>query len=145
LTYFSVKPKWWTRSQFFIFDTKLSAKITSYIVIMSSDDAVQATNDDAASCKRFAVQKGYWSDPYIQYFVRNSERKAPEISIGYYARVKGVKSLLDKFLQARNCSQVFDLVSFLQFGCHTIRSPVAPTCRNVVDVTSKTERSNSRR
>ncbi|XP_064639246.1 leucine carboxyl methyltransferase 1-like [Lineus longissimus] len=71
---------------------------------MSSDDAVRATNDDAASCKRFAVQKGYWSDPYIQYFVRNTERKAPEISIGYYARVKGVKLLLDKFLQLTQCN-----------------------------------------
>ena len=65
---------------------------------MSSDDAIRATNDDAASCKRFAVQQGYWKDPYIQHFVRSAERKAPEINRGYYARVTGVRTLLRKFL-----------------------------------------------
>lgn len=32
---------------------------------------------------RFATSKGYWKDPYIQYFVRSvGERKAPEINRG---------------------------------------------------------------
>ena len=32
---------------------------------------------------RYAVEKGYWKDDYIQYFVRIlPERKAPEISRG---------------------------------------------------------------
>ena len=32
---------------------------------------------------RFATSKGYWTDPYIQYFVRQTgERKAPEINRG---------------------------------------------------------------
>ena len=65
---------------------------------MSADDAIRATNDDAAACKRFAVQKQYWMDPYIIYFVRNSERKAPEINRGYYARVCAVRTLLKKFI-----------------------------------------------
>ena len=68
--------------------------------MMSSDDAIRATNDDAASCKRFAVQQGYWKDPYIQYMVRSAERKAPEINRGYYARVQSVQSLLKDFLKA---------------------------------------------
>ncbi|XP_013415836.2 leucine carboxyl methyltransferase 1-like [Lingula anatina] len=66
---------------------------------MSSDDAVQSTNDDAAHCKRFAVSQGYWKDPYLQYFVKSSDRKAPEISRGYFARVSGVKLLLRQFIQ----------------------------------------------
>ena len=66
---------------------------------MSNDEAVQATNDDAASCKLFAVQKGYWEDNYIKYFQRTPERKAPEINRGYFARVAGVKTLLSKFLE----------------------------------------------
>lgn len=34
---------------------------------------------------RFATSKGYWTDPYIQYFVRTTgERKAPEINRGKY-------------------------------------------------------------
>lgn len=72
---------------------------------ISSDDlAVQATNDDATACKRwggegeglagsnhvnadthtdrFAVQKGYWRDEFIQHFCRSVEKKSPEISRG---------------------------------------------------------------
>lgn len=66
------------------------------------DEAVQATNDDASECKRCAVQLGYWEDPYIQLFIKGSERKAPEINRGYYARTMGVWHLLEKFLQV-NC------------------------------------------
>ncbi|KAJ3608054.1 hypothetical protein NHX12_025104 [Muraenolepis orangiensis] len=36
----------------------------------TADEAVRATCDDATTCKRFASSKGYWRDPYIQYFVR---------------------------------------------------------------------------
>lgn len=70
---------------------------------MSEDDAVRATNDDAAGCKRAAVQLGYWKDPYINYFMRASERKAPEINRGFYVRVKGVHSLLKQFLEITKC------------------------------------------
>lgn len=71
----------------------------------SSDEAVQATNDDATLCKRSAVQLGYWRDPYLQHFVRSTERKAPEINRGYYARVVAIKHLLDKAIQVsgENC------------------------------------------
>eukprot|EP00794_Sanderia_malayensis_P004169 gene4169-4723_t len=76
---------------------------------MSYDDGVIATNDDASNCKRFAVEKGYWKDDYIQYFVRlMPDRKAPEISRGYYGRVEGLKMLLNQFLEltGRNCQVV---------------------------------------
>lgn len=66
---------------------------------MASDDGVRSTNDDAAQCKRFAVEKGYWKDPYISLFTpRGKQTHAPEINIGYYARVKGLRVFLDKFL-----------------------------------------------
>lgn len=71
------------------------------------DEAVQATNDDASECKRCAVQMGYWEDRYIQHLVRGRERKAPEINRGYFARVKGVNMLLNKFMKVptfNNCS-----------------------------------------
>ncbi|XP_077357755.1 leucine carboxyl methyltransferase 1 isoform X1 [Festucalex cinctus] len=77
----------------------------------TSDEAVRATCDDATACKRFAISKGYWKDPYIQYFVRSvGERKAPEINRGYYGRVKGVNHLLDAFIRktGRDC-QVINL------------------------------------
>jgi len=63
------------------------------------DEAVIATNDDASDCKRCAVRLGYWKDDYIGYFVRNQERKAPEINRGYFARVKGVEMCVEKFLK----------------------------------------------
>lgn len=66
---------------------------------MEVDEAVQATNDDASECKRCAVQLGYWEDRYIQHLVRGRERKAPEINRGYFARVKGVNMLLNKFMK----------------------------------------------
>ncbi|XP_052784460.1 leucine carboxyl methyltransferase 1-like [Mya arenaria] len=66
---------------------------------MSSEEGVRATNDDAAQCKRYAVDKGYWQDPYIKLFTsRGQQNHAPEISIGYYARVKGLRMILEKFL-----------------------------------------------
>ncbi|XP_061823399.1 leucine carboxyl methyltransferase 1-like isoform X3 [Nerophis lumbriciformis] len=77
----------------------------------TSDEAVRATCDDATACKRFAISKGYWTDPYIQYFVRSvGERKAPEINRGYYSRVKGVNHLLDAFIRKTKCDcQVINL------------------------------------
>ncbi|XP_008313284.1 leucine carboxyl methyltransferase 1 [Cynoglossus semilaevis] len=77
----------------------------------TADEAVRATCDDASTCKRFATSKGYWKDPYIQYFVRSvGERKAPEINRGYYARVQGVNQLLDAFIRKTQCDcQVINL------------------------------------
>ncbi|XP_067100750.1 leucine carboxyl methyltransferase 1 isoform X2 [Osmerus mordax] len=70
----------------------------------TADEAVRATCDDATTCKRFATSKGYWTDPYVQYFVRSvGERKAPEINRGYYARVQGMNHLLDAFLRKTDC------------------------------------------
>ncbi|XP_041830649.1 leucine carboxyl methyltransferase 1 [Melanotaenia boesemani] len=77
----------------------------------TADEAVRATCDDATTCKRFATSKGYWKDPYIQYFVRSvGERKAPEINRGYYARVQGMNLLLDAFIKKTECDcQVINL------------------------------------
>lgn len=69
---------------------------------MADDEAIQATNDDASECKRYAVQLGYWSDPFINFFVKQPGRKAPEINRGYYARVKGIEVFVDKFLKVFN-------------------------------------------
>ncbi|KAG7199649.1 hypothetical protein KM043_014242 [Ampulex compressa] len=66
---------------------------------MADDEAIQATNDDASECKRYAVQLGYWSDPFINLFVKQTARKAPEINRGYFARVKGIEVFVEKFLK----------------------------------------------
>lgn len=63
------------------------------------DEAVMSTNDDASDCKKSAVRLGYWKDEFIGHFVKNPERKAPEINRGYFARVRGVEMCVEKFLQ----------------------------------------------
>ena len=69
-----------------------------------SSDGVASTNDDASHCKRYAVSKGYWYDPYIDLFVTTlPNRKAPEISRGYYIRHWCIKSLVEQFLLKTNC------------------------------------------
>ncbi|KAG7258383.1 hypothetical protein CRUP_027355 [Coryphaenoides rupestris] len=96
----------------------------------AADEAVRSTCDDASTCKRFASSQGYWRDPYIQHFVRSlGERKAPEINRGrrlllllwlltnpgcgpdrYYARVRGVNTLLDAFVRRTQCNcQIINL------------------------------------
>jgi [phosphatase 2A protein]-leucine-carboxy methyltransferase len=67
---------------------------------MSGDEVVQSTNDDATNCKRSAVAMGYWNDPYLPFVARNPDRKPPEIHLGYYARVKGIQYLIEKFFEA---------------------------------------------
>lgn len=78
------------------------------------DEAVMSTNDDASECKRSAVRLGYWQDDYIGCFVRNSERKAPEINRGYFARVRGVESCVEKFLQVRSSSAALALTFLIE-------------------------------
>ncbi|XP_022194107.2 leucine carboxyl methyltransferase 1 [Nilaparvata lugens] len=66
---------------------------------MEVDEGVQSTNDDASECKRCAVHLGYWDDKYIYMFVKSGDRKAPEINQGYFARTRGIRMLVDKFLK----------------------------------------------
>ncbi len=67
---------------------------------VSDDYNVQMTCDDATECKRFAIQTGYWHDPYLQFFFHGRpERKEPEINRGYWARVKVVRMLIQQFLE----------------------------------------------
>jgi len=75
------------------------------------DEAVQSTNDDATLCKLSAVKLGYWEDQFISELSRQQgrERRAPEIHLGYYARVAGVRALLDKFLEA--CDTAVQVIS----------------------------------
>ena len=66
------------------------------------ETGVIATNDDASESKRSCVKLGYYHDSYLQNFVKLSERKAPEINRGYYARVKGIEICIEKFLKVRS-------------------------------------------
>lgn len=74
---------------------------------MSSDEAIQLTNNDASNFKAYAVSRGYWTDPYVHYFCSTPglrdqttpvEHKPPEMSRGYFARVNAIRTIVNKFL-----------------------------------------------
>lgn len=75
------------------------------------DEAVVATNDDAAICKYQAVLKGYYSDPYLAKFLSsnvrfNAPRKAPEINRGYFARSTSIAYIVEKFIESHPNGQI---------------------------------------
>ena len=59
-----------------------------------SDEGIRTTNNDASHCKRWCVEKGYFRDDYLKYFVHSTTAKAPEISRGYYVRYCGLSAFL---------------------------------------------------
>ncbi|KAH9530493.1 hypothetical protein CY35_20G005600 [Sphagnum magellanicum] len=74
-----------------------------------SEQAVQATNDDATISKLSCVKKGYISDEFVQFFVRRPIKRSPIINRGmtsypafssYYARWSVMRQLLFQFLDA---------------------------------------------
>ena len=71
------------------------------------DEAVIATNDDATACKRSAVHFGYIEDPYLPHMApKNVPRKAPEIHLGYFTRVRGMLGMLLKSIEAIKQSEM---------------------------------------
>eukprot|EP00919_Chromeraceae_sp_WS-2016_P048189 GHVR01114170.1.p1 GENE.GHVR01114170.1~~GHVR01114170.1.p1 ORF type:complete len:208 (+),score=39.30 GHVR01114170.1:98-721(+) len=64
------------------------------------DVTVQATTDDAAISKLSAVTMGYYKDDFIQHFVRKPVRRSPLINRGYYARVAGMRKVIQTFADA---------------------------------------------
>jgi len=69
-------------------------------VRFGKDEGVQVTNDDANISKASAAKLGYYDDPFVQVFVGpNSQRRAPLINRGYYARVQAITSIIRSFLK----------------------------------------------
>lgn len=110
---------------------------------MASDDAAISTNDDASQCKRYAVEKGYWTDPYISLLTgRPTNIHTPEINRGYYARVKGIRLLLEQFLRTTKCEcQIINLGAGFDTTFWLLKDQgLAPKCFVDIDfptVTSK--------
>jgi tRNA wybutosine-synthesizing protein 4 len=50
--------------------------------------------------KLSAANLGYFTDPYLKFFVRKSNRRSPLINRGYYSRVAAVAKLMRDFLNA---------------------------------------------
>ncbi|OWZ22234.1 Leucine carboxyl methyltransferase [Phytophthora megakarya] len=69
------------------------------------DRAVRETASDASLCKLSASKLGYYTDPFVQFFVKAPSRRMPIINRGYYARVAAVESLVRKFLGAGDAQE----------------------------------------
>jgi len=85
---------------------------------MSSDEAVMSTNDDATTCKRSAVNMGYFEDPFVNQFAHGHiQRKSPEINRGYFARVAAVDCLIQQFLETVKKDGPDILCQIVNLGC----------------------------
>lgn len=73
----------------------------------SSDERTQHTAHDALMCKYSANKLGYFCDPYLSLFEQQfrSNRKPPIINRGYYARVKLIEGLIERFLAATSSGE----------------------------------------
>ncbi|KAJ2801760.1 carboxy methyl transferase for protein phosphatase 2A [Coemansia helicoidea] len=90
--------------------------------ICSSDAAVQGTSNDAAVSRESAARLGYIDDPFIQYFVRRPQRRAPLINRGTHSRFDGVQRILRQFAaRAAGCGQVVVLGAGLDTSYFLLR------------------------
>lgn len=67
-------------------------------LIPHGDQAVQDTTDEAASSKLSAVTLGYFTDPYLKFFVKKPTRRAPLINRGYYSRNQAIRQVVSTFM-----------------------------------------------
>ncbi|KAJ1990872.1 carboxy methyl transferase for protein phosphatase 2A, partial [Coemansia thaxteri] len=70
----------------------------------NADHAVQGTSNDAAVSRESAARLGYIEDPFIGYFVRPPQRRAPLINRGTFCRFHGVQNAMCQFAQALNAT-----------------------------------------
>eukprot|EP01112_Ceratiomyxa_fruticulosa_P023189 TRINITY_DN876_c0_g2_i1.p1 TRINITY_DN876_c0_g2~~TRINITY_DN876_c0_g2_i1.p1 ORF type:complete len:348 (-),score=56.35 TRINITY_DN876_c0_g2_i1:63-1106(-) len=66
-------------------------------MLNSKRESVIGTNDDATSSKLSAVDLGYYTDPFLNCFVRKPSRRPPLINRGYCARVLALEEILKTF------------------------------------------------
>ena len=75
------------------------------------DACVRSTAADAILSKCSAVNKGYFIDPYVQFFAPTKGiKRAPLINRGYYARFKAVDTIVRRFLSVKNSQNKHQIV-----------------------------------
>lgn len=77
------------------------------------DDAIRATDDDAALSRISAVQVGYLEDPFasVVYKLKLGERakKAPLINVGTHHRTWALDTVIDSFTRGQAKAQIVSL------------------------------------
>ncbi len=69
------------------------------------ETAITSTDNDALAARASACKVGYWDDPFIKYFVKNVERKAPVINRGTWVRTFAIDEAVQSFLQQPTSSK----------------------------------------
>jgi O-methyltransferase involved in polyketide biosynthesis len=73
---------------------------------------LEETAVDACSRKRHAVSRGYFADPYLKYFTRDSTYiNSPLMNRGYWLRVRAVESAINRFVALLPGDAKFQVVS----------------------------------
>nr|CCA22082.1 leucine carboxyl methyltransferase putative [Albugo laibachii Nc14] len=66
-----------------------------------NDGPIMDTALDASICKLSASSIGYYKDPFIPFFVKNTpSRRMPLINRGYYARVMAIREIVERYITA---------------------------------------------
>ncbi|RLN64911.1 hypothetical protein BBP00_00003171 [Phytophthora kernoviae] len=77
----------------------------------TSDHNVTETAFDAVKCKLSAVTLGYFSDPFLRYFVEKPTRRIPLIHRGYYLRHAAITRCVELFLSQYQSESQANIVS----------------------------------
>ncbi|KAI8646395.1 leucine carboxyl methyltransferase 2-like protein [Parasitella parasitica] len=66
--------------------------------VLTSDDVVRGTNDDATVSRLSAANLGYFHDPFVKLFVKKPTRRSPIINRGTFIRSYAIDSVVSQFL-----------------------------------------------
>ncbi|GAW82689.1 leucine carboxyl methyltransferase [Plasmodium gonderi] len=92
---------------------------------------VQGTTHEAASSKLSAVNLGYYSDPFLKYFVKRIEKRSPLINRGYYARVAALRKYIELFFRSLEREESVQVVN-IGAGLDTTFFWISEQHKNVV-------------
>jgi tRNA wybutosine-synthesizing protein 4 len=76
----------------------------------AQDQAVMMTSGDAVETKAYAASKGYFNDEFVAMFAKG-KKFMPIINRGTWARVQGVRQVIQRFLGAYESDQKVNILS----------------------------------
>lgn len=111
-------------------------------MIQSSKRTIAKTNDCSSLSKQSLINKGYYQDEYLQYFVASSKnvKRSPIINRGYYIRSKAIDFGWCKTIQSDHHNVVlslgsgYDTSSFHHLDCFFIEFDYADVCRRKSEI-----------
>ncbi len=96
---------------------------TQSITAQASSDnstlSVPQTSVEAQAAKKSAVQRGYWADDFIQYFVEGDFQESffPDLRRDYWIRIYSIRSIQKQFLAKVGDGSDLPKRQIINFGC----------------------------